>query len=208
MYILCLSKGLEAVRVPIKDGVLPNKTLGFIPNAGDTYENPYFVEESRQRLKGLGITLVETDLASDDRDTVINKLGQVDGLYVAGGNTFYLLHLLNKNNLLELIRDKVKNGLPYFGESAGAVLLTKSIEPAKTIDDPEDAPELKSFNGLGLLEFFPLPHVGKEKYKAVFDKFIADNESAIEIVQYTDEQAILTSDGVSYEILPSPIEAI
>lgn len=208
MYIMCLSKGLEAVRVPIKDGVLPNKTLGFIPNAGDTYENPYFVEESRKRLNGLGVNLIELNLAKNSRDEILKNLELVDGLYVAGGNTFYLLHLLNKNSLLELISEKVKNGLPYFGESAGAVLLTKSIEPAKTIDDPEDAPELKSFNGLGLLEFFPLPHVGKEKYKAVFDKFISDNESAIKIVQYTDEQAIITGDGVGYEILPSPIEAI
>lgn len=202
---MCLSKGLEALKVPIENGVLPNKTLGFIPNAGDTYENPYFVEESRQRLKGLGITLVEINLASNERDTLLNKLEQVDGLYVAGGNTFHLLHLLYKSNLLEHIRTKVKEGMPYFGESAGAVLLSKSIEPAKTIDDPDDAPELKSFDGLGLLEFFPLPHVGKEKYKAVFDKFIADNKDSVNIVQYTDEQAIITHDGTEYKIVPSAI---
>ncbi len=208
MYIMCLSKGLEAVKAPLKDGALPNRTLGFIPNAGDTYENPYFVEESLQRLKGLGITLVEIDLASDDRQILLSKLDQVDGLYVAGGNTFYLLHLLYKNKLMGLIRTKVKEGMPYFGESAGAVLLAKSIEPVKTIDDPDDAPELESFEGLGLLEFFPLPHVGKEKYKAVFDKFIAENKDSINIVQYTDEQAIITNDGVKYEIVTSGIVAI
>lgn len=202
---MCLSKGLEAVNIPIEDGVLPNKTLGFVPNAGDTYENPYFVEESRQRLKELGIKLVELDLAKDSKEETLKKLEQVDGLYVAGGNTFHLLYLLNKNELLEHIRNKVKGGMPYFGESAGAVLLTKSIEPARTIDDPEDAPELKSFDGLGLLEFFPLPHVGKEKYKAVFDKFIADNKDSVNIVQYTDEQAIITHDGTEYKIVPSAI---
>ncbi len=208
MYIMCLSKGLEAVKIPIKAGVLPNKILGFIPNAGDTYEYPYFVEESRQRLKELGIKLVELDLAKDSKEETLKKLEQVDGLYVAGGNTFHLLYLLNKNELLEHISNKVKEGMPYFGESAGAVLLAKSIEPAKTIDDPEDAPELKSFDGLGLLDFFPLPHIGKEKYKAVFDKFIADNKDTINIVQFTDEQAVVTKDGIEYEIVASDIVAI
>lgn len=208
MYVMCLSKGISAIEDAISSGVLHGKTLGFIPTAGDTYENPYFVEESRKRLKTHGLELVELNITNESRDQLMQKLDNIDGLYVAGGNTFYLLDQLMKKDLVSTVVAKVRGGLPYFGESAGAVLLAKSIEPAKPIDDPDDAPDLKSYEGLGLIDFFPLPHVGKEKYKILFDKLIEDNKDKIKIVQYTDEQAILTKDGTTYEILESAIEAI
>lgn len=205
---MCLSKGITAIQSSINEGLLPNKTLGFIPTAGETYENPYFVEESRTRLKKHGLTLIEVDITDESRSELVEKLGEVDGIYVAGGNTFFLLYQLLKKDLMSVIINKVTMGMPYFGESAGAVLLAESIEPAKPIDNPNDAPELKTYDGLALIDFFPLPHVGKEKYKALFDKFIDDNKDKLNIVQYTDEQAILTRDGKSYEILSSEIEAV
>lgn len=205
---MCLSKGLSAVKQAIDKGVLPNKLLGFVPTAGDTYENPYFVEESRTRLRSLGIKLVELDLASETSEELKQKLESVDGVYVAGGNTFFLLYHLQQKQLYKLIIERVKAGLPYFGESAGAVLLATSIEPAKPIDDPGDAPQLKSYEGLGLINFFPLPHVDKEKYKSVFDQFMNDNQDSLTIVRYRDDQAVLTRDGSNYEILPSSITEI
>ena len=205
---MCLSKGTSAVQSALNEGMLPNKTLGFIPTAGETYENPYFVDESRQRLAKRGIKLVDLDVTRESITELSQKLDAVDGIYVAGGNTFYLLYQLMQKNLVPVITQKVKAGLPYFGESAGAVLLAKSIEPAKPIDDPGDAPNLKTYEGLSLIDFFPLPHVGKEKYKPLFDKLVKDNRDTIKIVQYTDEQAILTRDGSTYEILPSEIEVL
>jgi dipeptidase E len=205
---MCLSKGTTAVQSSLDEGLLPNKTLGFIPTAGETYENPYFVEESRERLKKRDLTLIELDVSNESHDELVEKLNAVDGIYVAGGNTFFLLYQLLKKDLVSVIIKKVKMGLPYFGESAGAVLLAKSIEPAKPIDDPDDVPGLEVYDGLALIDFFPLPHVGNEKYKALFDKFIENNKDKIKIIQYTDEQAILTRDGKNYEILQSNIEVI
>lgn len=83
----------------------------------------------------------------------------------------------------------------------GAVLLAESI------DDPQDAPGLNTYVGLNLIDFFPLPHVGREKYKTLFDEFIKDNND-LNIVQYTDEQAITSEDGITYQIVPSLIEII
>lgn len=208
MYIMCFSKGLSALQRAFDDGVLPNRALGFIPTAGDTYENPYFVEESRKRLKLHSITLIELDVVNESKEELYSKLNSVDGIYIAGGNTFYLLDQLQQKDLFEPIVEKVNQGFPYFGESAGAVLLASSIEPAKSIDNPEDAPSLDSYDGLNLIDFFPLPHVGKEKYKPLFNKLIEDYKGKIRIIQYTDEQAILTKDGNSFELLPSAIEPI
>jgi len=208
MYIMCLSKGLSAIQNAIDEGILPNKTLGFIPTAGDAYKDPYFVEESRRRLKKHGLKLIELDVTNEAHEALVKKLDNVDGIYIAGGNTFYLLYQLLRKDLVAVLREKVKAGFPYFGESAGAVLLAGSIEPAKPIDNPEDVPGLNTYDGLGLVHFFPLPHVGKEKYKPLFDKFIEDNKGSLKIIQYTDEQAVLTRDGINYEVLPSSIEEL
>lgn len=205
---MCLSKGLTAIWQPIDEGLLPNRKIGFIPTAGETYENPYFVEESRQRLKLHGLELVEIDISNQERASLVQLLELVDGIYVAGGNTFWLLQQLTKKDLVDYIRQQVRAGKPYFGESAGAVLLAATIEPAAPIDDPQDATELTSYDGLGLIDFFPLPHVGKEKYKPLFDKLIEDYKDTVKIVQYTDEQAIVTMDGSDYEIMSSPIEEL
>lgn len=203
---MCLSKGLSAIQQPIDNGLLPSKKIGFIPTAGETYENPYFVQESRERLKLHGLELVEIDVSNQGRAGLIKALESVDGIYVAGGNTFWLLQQLIKKGLVEYIREQVKAGKPYFGESAGAVLLANTIETAASIDDPQDATELTTYEGLSLIDFFPLPHVGKEKYKPLFDELIEDYKDKVKIVQYTDEQAIITRDGTSYEIVDSPIE--
>ncbi len=208
MFIMCLSKGIRALQVAVDEGLLPNRVLGFIPTAGDTYENPYFVENSRKRLKLLGIQLVELDIAREIRETLLEKLKEIDGLYVAGGNSFYLLYQLLQKDLLGIIAQRVRDGLPYFGESAGAVLLVKSIEPAQTIDDPGAVPELTNYEGLDLIDYFPLPHVDQEKYKAIFEEFVRVNSDKLKIIQYTDEQAILTRDGVLCEILPSAVDPV
>ena len=202
---MCLSKGLNAVREAIDVGLLPNKTLAFIPTAGDTYEDPYFVRESRVRLEALGLTLVELDAAHEPAQQLADKLDRADGVFIAGGNSFYLLEQLRRTELDKRIREKVKNSFPYFGESAGAVILVHSIEMVGPIDDPDKAPGLTDYTALGLIDFFPLPHVNQEKYQNVFEQFMRDNEARMHIVRYRDDQAIFTKDGKNYELLDSNI---
>lgn len=203
---MCLSKGVEAIKESIAEGVLPNKKIGFIPTAGETYPNPYFVEESRVRLRALGLRLVEIDVTSKTHDELTKLLSSVDGIYVAGGNSFYLMQQLQKKQLVSVIRELVKGGTPYFGESAGAVVLYSTIEPIKVLDDPEDAPDLQGYEALNLVDFIPLPHIDREKYKAVMGKFLEDNKDTYKIVPFRDDQAILTRNGTDFEVLNSEVK--
>jgi dipeptidase E len=204
MYIVCLSKGLGAVGNAMREGLLPSKKIGFIPTAGETYENPYFVDESRARLRKLGLELIEIDVTHQTKDELVQILLSVDGIFVAGGNSFHLLQQLQKKELVTLIRDMVRDGKPYFGESAGAVILYKTIEPIKPIDDPEDAPDIQGYEALDLIKFIPLPHFDREKYKAVFTKFLDDNKDKYPIVPFNDDQAILVR-GKDHETVSSAI---
>jgi dipeptidase E len=208
MYIMCLSKGVEAIKQSIKEGVLPNKKLGFIPTAGETYPNPYFVEESRVRLQDLGLELVEVDVTNKTHDELASILNSIDGTYVAGGNSFWLLQQLQKKQLVSVIQDLVKKGKPYFGESAGAVILYSTIEPIKVLDDPQDAPDIESYKALDLVDFIALPHIDREKYKDVMGKFLTDNKEKYKIVPFRDDQVILTRNGMDFEILDSDVRDV
>jgi len=83
---MCFSKGLPALQQALNDGALPHKTLGFIPTAGDTYENQYFVEESRKRLKLYNIKLINLYAAKETQEELLTKLNSVDGICIASGN--------------------------------------------------------------------------------------------------------------------------
>ncbi len=85
-------------------------------------------------------------------------IGVSDAVFVTGGNTFFLLDTLIKFQLLQVLRQKVLDGLPYIGWSAGANVAGKTI--CTTNDMPIIKPD--SFDGLNLVPFQLNPHFPDE----------------------------------------------
>ncbi len=175
-------------------------SIGFIPTAADLYKSKWFVDNDRKYLSELGFKIVDVDIGDKSQ---IEKLNDVDVIYVGGGNTFYLLEKAIESGCLELIRKLVNGGTLYAGSSAGAVFAGPSIAPVAFIDDPEDAPNLKTNESLGLVDFIVLPHYGKEKYldkyKMVMKEF---EDKGFKLITLNDEQAIVV-EGDKYQIIES-----
>ena len=79
------------------------------------------IEEHREKLKklaGIEPVIVKTK----------EKIAEVDGLILPGGESTAMGRLLNYFNLTEPLKQSIEAGLPVWGTCAGMILLAKNIE--------------------------------------------------------------------------------
>ena len=87
-------------------------------------------------------------------DNPVEAVENAEAIAVGGGNTFYLVHMMHKTGVMKAIRNKVMQGTPYMGWSAGSNVACPSLRT--TNDMPIVEPE--SFDCLDLLPFQINPH--------------------------------------------------
>ena len=84
----------------------------------------------------------------------IEAIQNAEAIFTGGGNTFVLVDMLYKYNLLDAIQKVVENGTPYLGTSAGSNIC--GLTMGTTNDMPIVYPP--SFKTLGLVSFNLNPH--------------------------------------------------
>ena len=122
----------------------------FIPYArpgGITYDQ--YTQTARKFFAANGMKLK----GIHEEDPQI-ALTEAQGIFVGGGNTFVLLKTLYDQGLIEILQDRIKQGIPYMGTSAGSNILGKSIQT--TNDMPIVYPP--AFEALGAVPFNINPH--------------------------------------------------
>lgn len=153
-------------------------------------EDPYYVNEDLKILKGLGFNVQEIDLDGKKSAELMNLLKIKDIIFVAGGNTFYLLRAMRACNFEKVLKRLLKDGIVYIGSSAGSIVAGKTIQTAGWLGDNNNV-RLKNIKGLSLVNFDIFCH-----YQPGFDEVIKKNmksprkrQKGLRIL--TDEQAIL-----------------
>ena len=145
-------------------GELAGKRAVFIPTAGDPYENKDFVEADKIALQKYGLEVTDLDLKNKTKEEIDESLALADILLVAGGDTFYLMKKLKKSGADRAIKKFISRGGIYIGSSAGSIICCPTIEGAEKFDNPNLAPNLENFNGMGVFDEVVIPHTQKEKY--------------------------------------------
>ncbi|MBB1364206.1 dipeptidase PepE [Shewanella sp. SR44-4] len=141
-----LSHTVELIR-PLTQ---PGQQWLFIPYAGVSVSYDEYLTKVQTALEPLTITISSIHQFADPKQAIQDAAG----ILVGGGNTFQLLNELYRYDLLHLIREKVDNGMPYVGWSAGSNITGASIRT--TNDMPIVEPP--SFTALGILPFQLNPH--------------------------------------------------
>jgi len=84
----------------------------------------------------------------------IRAVERAEAVFIGGGNTFRLLDALDRLGLVDVLRNRVRAGLPYLGISAGSNVACPTIRT--TNDMPIVQPA--SLDALGLVPFQVNPH--------------------------------------------------
>jgi dipeptidase E len=130
-------------------GHKPLKVL-FIPYAAITFSYDEYEEKVSGRFRELGYEIVSIH----HFENKIAAVKQSEAIVVGGGNTWQLLKMLRDNNLIEIVRQKVLEGTPYIGWSAGSNVACPTIKT--TNDMPVVEPD--SFESFNLIPFQINPH--------------------------------------------------
>lgn len=137
------------------------RRMAFIPTA--SYAADYGVANRLMHWwwRALGVDVHVVDLTDARRWRIHDELRRAGVFYVCGGNTFYLMHCLQSSGAAGIIRERVAQGVPYLGESAGAVAAAPSIGYIAPMDErPAIAGESTvPVPGLALSAYRVVPHV-------------------------------------------------
>ena len=76
-------------------------------------------------------------------------ISEAKGVFTGGGNTFLLVQMLYKNEVIQPLREAILNGVPYLGTSAGSNICGPSMQ--NTNDMPIVYPP--SFKTMGVIPY-------------------------------------------------------
>lgn len=147
----------------------------FIPYAAVTFSYDEYAAKVNDSLQEVGIQVKGIHTFVDAKEAV----RRADAIMIGGGNTWKLTRMLQENDLIDLIREKVNTGTPYIGWSAGSNVACPTLRT--TNDMPIVAP--LSFETLNLVPFQLNPHYldahpdnhGGETREMRINEFIIEN---------------------------------
>jgi dipeptidase E len=139
---------LDHCETAIKNFLKPIDTILFIPFALKDVDN--YAKRVVERFHRMNIALTSIHTSKNK----LKSISDARAFFVGGGNTFRLLHELDKQKLLEPIRQKVLAGTPYIGASAGSNLACPTI---KTTNDMPIV-DITSLGALNVVPFQINPH--------------------------------------------------
>lgn len=193
LFLASLFKDVYQLFVDFAQENLAGKTVTFIPTAALPDKLDFHVKYSMELLSNMGLTVDELEISTAAHSDIVNKLEKNDYIYVTGGNTFFLLQEMNRSSAGNLIKAQINAGKLFIGESAGAILLAPDIEYSIDTDNPLAAPQLKTFEALNMIDFYPVPHYKNEPLKEAVDTVISKYGDKLPLEPFGNSQAILVT---------------
>ncbi len=172
-------------------GETNGKSAVFIPTAANADGGgTIYVKRQRRALEKLGIKTCVLDISVAESNEITASLLNSDIIYIGGGNTFYLLQELKRSGADMIIKEQIALGKAYIGESAGAVVAAPRIDYIEDMDDRAAAPDLSDCSALGLVDFYPLPHMNSFPFKRASRMIAEKHSNDLKLLPITNRQAV------------------
>lgn len=151
------------------------------------------VNLQKQNFKSIDIA----DISALDEEIWTRKFDAADVLFFEGGNSFHLMHWMNASGLTDKLRDYLKTKV-YVGVSAGSMVAGPdlALRVLQALYE-EDLDQTENKPGLGLVDFYVLPHFQSPFFKIRSEPVIrkAVEGMAKTVYALDDQTAIQVVDG-------------
>ena len=194
LFLASYFTDVSSLFVEFSHNTCAGKRVVFIFTAKNLEKVPFFVVSDKNTLENLGLIVDELEVSRASQVEVENKIANADYIFVAGGNTFFLLQELKRTGAVKVIAEHINKGKMYLSTSAGSIIVSKDIEYIKHFDSIKAAPKLKNdFSALGIIDFHIVPHC--TSFKKATEKILAEYSEKIDLRPIHDKQAIIVKDN-------------
>lgn len=185
-----IAKALEELLVKPKS----ESVIAFIPTAANVEEGDknWLIQDlyniNKQGYKHVDIV----DISALTEDAWRPRLENADVLFFGGGNTFHLMHWLQRSGLDEMLSDLLKTRV-YAGISAGSMVTGKSISINQSEKlYYEDLGKYDNEAGLGFVNFSFRPHLNSSHFPNVNPTVLEQHAKELaEAIYALDDQMAL-----------------
>ena len=196
MLILC-SNGLssEMLLTHLRDKMVCCKTAALVVTADNEYkENNYHVPRCVRELQALNLNVDVFDLDQQPADLLL----AYDVVEFIGGNPYYLLNSICKNNSMEVLRTIASTKI-LIGWSAAIFVFGPTLELVNCYSPEMNFLGLTDLRGLSLTDVQVLPHYSK--FLSKFEKFeekccLYEKEHNVKVVRINDGDGVFIDEEV------------
>lgn len=174
--------------------------LAFINTAAESEKGDHWwVTKEKNKLLLAGFAVDEFTITGLSAGELESKMQGKNGIYICGGNTYYLLNQVVKTGFDQFLKKWTEDGNLYIGSSAGSQIIGVEIDLIPS-DESEKAPDLKS-RGLGIVDLSIIPHWGSVDFRDEYLKEIASMyRDHTKIILLSNSQYLHVQDG-TYSIV-------
>lgn len=149
--------------------------------------------EHMNMLSSLGVDSVKVRYEED--------LEELDGLIIPGGESTSIRKIIDDNKIFDVLKNKIKSGLPTWGTCAGLILLASKIENQETSHlSLIDITVVRNGYGrqLGSFKTYKMiPEISKEPLPLVFIRapYISEASSSVQVLCIHEDRIVAAKDG-------------
>lgn len=198
LFLASEAKNPESIRKLRKFvGGFKDKKTAYVPTASNgEFYGAWKAGESFKVASSLGASLEIVELENFAYQDIFKKINEADILWIAGGQSGYLLYWFRRTELDKRLPKILENGTIYVGSSAGSMICSRTQYASEWyLGEPEPGASL--LPGLGLVNFEIYPHY-EEKLLMQIKKHWKDEQGQLYLLKNGE---VITVVGDKVEVL-------